>query len=460
MRRWRVGGRGDPQLGLDGLGVIETIGIERMPVAVAAMENLALAMKALAASTAALESDNAVAEHYVQRAPDGTVTVGPGPTRPETPRLLPVVAQAWPGLMVALRDERTAAVEAALALLASTIHAAGGSFLSRRFNTEAWPLLVRLLEQGTAHAPLLTRLDADLLLQRRKVVQPMAPSAIGRVQLGVLRCLTAVCEGAEAGAAVRGLLWGFAQAAAPFLSGRYPKSHQDAAALLLLGVARLDSDTVWLLLHDLQQHVTQQQRLEGSTILPSKPLIHSRNVSATSPETTPVPPLQSPQHPPFTPQQQQQQQLSESLPQTNSAQHPPHASHSLFRLTTHHQQEALQDPETLHTYDTCLHIDTPAQSPAPSFLLPSLQSLLPPMSSRKAAGDPSLGSSPSLPVTRRLVSGWMDTSLLAKECGAHGGTGVTASAHERIGALLAAVEQLPCAWHEKVDLRARNAEMM
>lgn len=89
------------------------------------MENLALAMKALAASTAALESDNAVAEHYVQRAPDGTVTVGPGPTRPETPRLLPVVAQAWPGLMVALRDERTAAVEAALALLASTIHAAG-----------------------------------------------------------------------------------------------------------------------------------------------------------------------------------------------------------------------------------------------------------------------------------------------------------------------------------------------
>lgn len=79
---------------------------------------------------------------------------------------------------------------------------------------------MRLLEQGTAHAPLLTRLDADLLLQRRKVVQPMAPSAIGRVQLGVLRCLTAVCEGAEAGAAVRGLLWGLAQVGTEWVAER------------------------------------------------------------------------------------------------------------------------------------------------------------------------------------------------------------------------------------------------
>lgn len=105
-----------------------------MQVAVAAMENLSLAMKALAASTAALESDMAIAEQFVHRAPDGTVTVGPGPTRPETPRLLPVVVQAWPGLMVALQDERTAAVEAALALLAGTIQAAGVHIgLFRRF---------------------------------------------------------------------------------------------------------------------------------------------------------------------------------------------------------------------------------------------------------------------------------------------------------------------------------------
>lgn len=47
------------------------------------------------------------------------------PARPETPRLLPAVAAAWPSVMAALRDARTAVVEQALQLLQHMLNTAG-----------------------------------------------------------------------------------------------------------------------------------------------------------------------------------------------------------------------------------------------------------------------------------------------------------------------------------------------
>ena len=83
------------------------------------MDALSTALTCLSASTSALEADTALLEE---------VGGGPDPLQPpppETPKLLPAVAAAWPLLMEALRDGRTAAVERALRLLADVVMLSG-----------------------------------------------------------------------------------------------------------------------------------------------------------------------------------------------------------------------------------------------------------------------------------------------------------------------------------------------
>lgn len=83
------------------------------------------------------------------------------PVRPETPKLLPAVAAAWPPLLAALRDARVAVVEEGLSLLAHMLGTAGGVFLARRFGHEALPVMLRLLAAGTAHQPTMLSLGTD-----------------------------------------------------------------------------------------------------------------------------------------------------------------------------------------------------------------------------------------------------------------------------------------------------------
>ncbi len=54
------------------------------------------------------------------------------PVQPESPKVLPAVAAAWPLLTHALADARTPLVEAALAVLAVVMREAGGAFMARR----------------------------------------------------------------------------------------------------------------------------------------------------------------------------------------------------------------------------------------------------------------------------------------------------------------------------------------
>lgn len=100
---------------------------------------------------------------------------------------------------------------------------AGGQFLARRFQAEAWPVLQRLLAHGSAHTPGLLTLGTDHLRQQHQhpaiegggggdaAAGGMAPGAVQRVRLGVLGCLQAVCTCRSATSAVRTLTWAIAQ---------------------------------------------------------------------------------------------------------------------------------------------------------------------------------------------------------------------------------------------------------
>ena len=119
----------------------------------------------------------------------------------------------------------------------------GGMFLARRFQTEAWPVLQRLLATGTAHTPGLLSLGTDAARpgggggggaqRQRLALEPgsgsgggsavalvvggedaggaLAPAAVVRVQVAALGCLEAVCRCRDATAAVRTLTWNIAQ---------------------------------------------------------------------------------------------------------------------------------------------------------------------------------------------------------------------------------------------------------
>ncbi len=101
---------------------------------------------------------------------------------------------------------------------------AGGQFLARRFQAEAWPVLQRLLAHGSAHTPGLLTLGTEHLRQQQQNQHPaieggsgsgaaggLAPGAVQRVRLGVLGCLQAVCTCRSATSAVRTLTWAIAQ---------------------------------------------------------------------------------------------------------------------------------------------------------------------------------------------------------------------------------------------------------
>lgn len=113
--------------------------------AVLAVEVLSGAYKALAAATEAIELEEQLFDRLLDRGPDAAMK----PTRPTPAKLLPAVHGTWPMLLAALQDTGSVSLlEQQLSLLALMIQLAGGKFMARRFQRDAWPLLQRLLKVG------------------------------------------------------------------------------------------------------------------------------------------------------------------------------------------------------------------------------------------------------------------------------------------------------------------------
>lgn len=110
--------------------------------------------------------------------------------------------------------------------------------------------------------------------------EPLAPAAIARVRAASLRCFAQACSCKEAVTAVRLHTWTMASAAVPYLSTKQPLAVQQAATDALLGVAKVDTDSVWLLLYDVVYNAPQKTQCATapahSTVHGSKDAITSR----------------------------------------------------------------------------------------------------------------------------------------------------------------------------------------
>jgi Tfp pilus assembly protein FimV len=149
------------------------------------------------------------------------------PVRPDTPRLLPAIAACWPQLLDALRDPRTPVVERALPLLSEAVQLAGAHFMSGRFRTQAFPLLLQLLRKGTAATS--SGKDASTARsltgaeERWQQQRDLAPAAVQRIRIAALECLSSATSvkktknESNGGGGLPGLAWEVASAALPFL---------------------------------------------------------------------------------------------------------------------------------------------------------------------------------------------------------------------------------------------------
>ncbi|CAL5218647.1 g350 [Coccomyxa viridis] len=205
---------------------------KHLQVALLAMEVAEAALRTLACTSAALDIQEQRITPLVK--PRDAVQ----PVQPEVPQLLPSIHTLWAPLVQTLKDERIAAVEAALGFLGSYTEL-GGSFLARRFRQEAWPQLQRLLQRGPD-----TPLNAP---------EPLAPAVVHRAQLAVVTYLQRVASDGDGAAVLAPIAAAVAEAVAPHLAAAYPASLRAATSQLLLSLAKLDADALWLLLFRLAQ---------------------------------------------------------------------------------------------------------------------------------------------------------------------------------------------------------------
>eukprot|EP00955_Chlamydomonas_euryale_P050378 354542-Chlamydomonas_euryale.AAC.15 len=219
--------------------------------AVAAAGVLLRALSGLALSTRSVETD-------VQLLEEGGGGGGVRPVRPDTPRLLPTVAGAWPHVVAALRDPRPALAETALGLLADAAVLGGGGFMAARLGRDAAPLLLQLVRSGSAAAVAGAGLDGVLTASCSggggggdgRDAERLAPASVQRVRAAALSCMATVLAKCDSTPGVRALAWPMAVAALPWVGRQQQPPLRGAAVAALVAAASVDADAVWMLLYD------------------------------------------------------------------------------------------------------------------------------------------------------------------------------------------------------------------
>ncbi|DBA77508.1 hypothetical protein WJX77_009976 [Trebouxia sp. C0004] len=226
-----------------------------------------VALKALHATTAALDLYEQVITPVTSK------QEGVGPPPPDTPQLLPSVHAIWGPLVGALRNDRPALVQAAMECLVGVCQLAAPQFMTRRVQTEAWPVLVNLLKQGIP--------ERKHLPYRAGRGALMAPVALQQMRCRVLHCVRQLGDAAQGSNVWKGMTDKVAEVVIVYLDGSQTAAVQEAAAQALLTVAKLDPDAVWLWLqlHTSQNRFTQspdrQIFPEAQQLLGSKPATDS-----------------------------------------------------------------------------------------------------------------------------------------------------------------------------------------
>ena len=212
-----------------------------LPVAVQSLRACSDALEALKHASSAVEQCTKEIDPHI--IPPGGV-IGPTDTAPAT--LLPSIHLLWSPLMGALRDWRVAVVENALSVI-THLAKLSGSFISRRFAQDAWPILLRLLKEGPSQQRIIAPGQDDL----------STPAVVQRAQRAVLACLREMAAGdnassgsstTAAAAVVVPLAASALFAVAEVMGEGHPPAVREDATAAFIALAGLDPDAAWALL--------------------------------------------------------------------------------------------------------------------------------------------------------------------------------------------------------------------
>eukprot|EP00892_Ulva_mutabilis_P007175 jgi/Ulvmu1/482/UM001_0490.1 len=207
---------------------------EDLRVALAAHATVTEALVAMSHLTDADDSDG---RELVEGL--GLKHLAPLPGEPE--RLLPQVHATWGFMLPGLRSRSEAPrVEAALRLLVRVAQLAG-SFISRRFKTDALPALRPLL-RGAAAVGVRARPGGGA------VVEHAAVGKVARCQGAALRAVVAMCEDGGSAAVVEGAVE-VAEDAVEAMCCALGAGQAGDAVAAVRALARVDADAVWLRVH-------------------------------------------------------------------------------------------------------------------------------------------------------------------------------------------------------------------
>ena len=205
-----------------------------LPVAIQSIRTCSEALEALKYASRGVEICAKQIDPVV--IPPGGV-VGPGPD-PTSAAFLPSVHLFWSPLMGALRDWRVAVVESVLLML-SHVSQLAGSFLTRRFSEEAWPVMQRLLLEGPCQKKIIAPGQDDI----------SSPAVIQRAQRAVLACLRTMATGGQGPEAILSPVAGEALAVTANLMGeKYPAVIREHATTAFVALSGIDPDAAWGLL--------------------------------------------------------------------------------------------------------------------------------------------------------------------------------------------------------------------
>lgn len=193
------------------------------------------AIRALEATSAAHEIDDCIRESHISK-----IKVATSPAPPKVPMLLPSIHQMWSPLLAVLKDHRVSVLEHAFKCLTEMTRAAGGNFMARRVQDEAWPIARLLLRKGLAR-----------ISSRSEESFDFAPNAMLRIQKSVLNCVAEISGVEQSKLAFRWIVADIINEALVFLGANQPLPLREAASAALVSLANVDADAVWLSLKDL-----------------------------------------------------------------------------------------------------------------------------------------------------------------------------------------------------------------
>ncbi|KAL3144083.1 hypothetical protein ABBQ32_003877 [Trebouxia sp. C0010 RCD-2024] len=182
-----------------------------------------LALKVGHGALRALHSTTAALDLYEQViSPVTSKQEGVRPPPPDTPQLLPSIHVLWGALVGVLKDGRRALVQGALQCLVGVCQLGGVQFLTRRIQTEAWPILLHLMTHGVP--------------EQTRAVYPAghgsqtAPTALQQMRYCVLQCIGQLTSIGTSRTVWKGMTDKVAEATALYLDSAQTCAVKEAAA--------------------------------------------------------------------------------------------------------------------------------------------------------------------------------------------------------------------------------------